>query len=324
MSVTRRIKDVINDLAKQENPWISALPRWAKSVKRNRGRRRYQQKVRQGNINFVTLDELANWTREWIRSFPTDFDVIIGIPRSGMIVASMIACRLGRPLTTPDLYCEGKWWASQLIKPTSFRRALLVDDSVNAGMAIARARATLAQGPSNVKVTTAAVVAHRREARELVDLHYRLLLHPTIFEWNLLHMKAMNVLSVSLEGVLCDRLPQGVSLASEGFAHWAAETRCLQVPSYEIDFVISMRGEQLRDVTQRWLARHGVRYRELLLVDAANKDASDRKVALLRERHPDMHFEDTRAESEKIWQATGIPTICFDEMDLINYSGPTL
>jgi hypothetical protein len=54
------------------------------------------------NIEFITFQQLTEWTIEWTKRLPQDYDVIVGIPRSGLIVASIIACRLGKPLTTPD------------------------------------------------------------------------------------------------------------------------------------------------------------------------------------------------------------------------------
>ena len=80
---------------------------------------------------FVTFAQLMAWTTEWVRSFPTSYDLIVGIPRSGLLVAHIVALKLGKPVTTPELLHENRYWKSpQMDGTTDYKRILLIDDSV--------------------------------------------------------------------------------------------------------------------------------------------------------------------------------------------------
>jgi hypoxanthine phosphoribosyltransferase len=293
VSFVRRIKDIVNALAESPLSVVNSIPRAAKGMKRAGRRRRYRTKLKKGDVDFVTLDELAVWTRDFVEHLPQDYDLVVGIPRSGMLVASIIATKLGRPLTTPDLFIEGRWWSSRLLEspePNDVRSILLVDDSVDRGDSLEAAKAIVAQCPRPTRITTAALIAHRPEASGLVDLHYRVVPHPAIFEWNLMHAKVMTRLSASLEGVL---------------------DRPGRIPMYSIDCVLASGSEANRGETEAFLRKHRVLYDELVMRDGRSK------IEILASAPPDLHLEGTLVEAQQIASATGIPTISLDEMQLL-------
>jgi adenine/guanine phosphoribosyltransferase-like PRPP-binding protein len=45
---------------------------------------------------------MAAYVDEWVKTFDIQYDLIIGIPRSGLLVGCMIATKLAKPLATPD------------------------------------------------------------------------------------------------------------------------------------------------------------------------------------------------------------------------------
>jgi adenine/guanine phosphoribosyltransferase-like PRPP-binding protein len=292
MSLAQRVKDVVNALASSPSFW-GAAPRAAKAVKRRARRARHRARLRSGDVDFVTLDELAVWTRALRARLPSRIDVVIGIPRSGLIPASMIATSLGCPLTTPDLFAEGRFWTSRLLEPPSpdsIRSILLVDDSIDRGSSLEAARRRIEAADGDHRITTLAVVAHHPDAQRLVDLHHCVLPHPTLFEWNLMHAKTMTTLSASLRGVL-DR-PDGV-------------------PRYTIDRVLAEGSEADRDATVAWLHERGVRYETLVMLAGR----SEREV--LGASRPDLHFEGSLEKAHEIFEATGIPTLSFEAMELV-------
>ncbi len=71
---------------------------------------------------------------DWAKFLPCNFDCVIGIPRSGLVVADYLALDLGLPLSTPDDYLRGVVWQSKSILPAvKFGRVLVVEDSVSFG-----------------------------------------------------------------------------------------------------------------------------------------------------------------------------------------------
>ena len=49
-------------------------------------------------MKYITLNDLSNTIRKNIWKIPRDIDFVLGIPRSGMIVASIISSYLNVPL----------------------------------------------------------------------------------------------------------------------------------------------------------------------------------------------------------------------------------
>jgi adenine/guanine phosphoribosyltransferase-like PRPP-binding protein len=292
VSLIRRLKDKFNALADSPSKLLSTLPRAAKGVKRSVRRERYRTKLRSGDVDFVTIDELAVWTREFVDQLPETYDLVVGIPRSGMLVASIIATKLGRPLSTPDLFLEDRWWSSRLLEspdPSEVHSILLVDDSIDRGSSLEAAKAILARRERPTRITTAALIAHRRDASGMVDLHHRVIAHPVIFEWNLMHAKVMTRLSANLEGVL---------------------DRPGRIPSYSIDVVLASGDESNRQRAEAFLLAQGVRFGELVMMSGRDK------VDVLEAARSDIHLEGPLEEAQRIASATGIPTISLDEMEL--------
>lgn len=269
---------------------------------------------------FVTFAELVAWTDQWARTFPTSYDLIVGIPRSGLLVASQLALKLGKPLATPELLVEGQCWRSgemELAAPPG--RLLLADDSVSSGATFAESLRRVKEARGEWEVTTGAVIV-TPETKGLVDLHHVVIPKPRLFEWNMLHVKPGR-LATDLDGVLCENCPPGVDEDEDAYAAWIRTARPYLVPAFEVDFIVSSRLARYRDATEEWLARHGVRYRELLMWGIESKRLARggharQKIEKLVRIKPDMFWESSVVQAEEIWKATKIPTLCVDEMRL--------
>jgi len=99
LSVYKKLRNIIG---KSDNKAVSKLYIRTKSLERNFIGAKY---------SFITVDDLVIWTTEWIKSFENNYDIILGIPRSGLLVANIIALKLGKPLSTPELL-QRKLWKS--------------------------------------------------------------------------------------------------------------------------------------------------------------------------------------------------------------------
>ena len=52
----------------------------------------------------VSYEQAAAYTKLLTKEIPNEFDLVIGVPRSGLFIASIIATKFARPLSTPDLF----------------------------------------------------------------------------------------------------------------------------------------------------------------------------------------------------------------------------
>ena len=68
----------------------------------------------------------------WVKSFQTRYDLIVGVPRSGLMITTLIATKLGKPLTTGDNII----WRSKSFSPKPIKNILVVEDCVSTGKSL--------------------------------------------------------------------------------------------------------------------------------------------------------------------------------------------
>ncbi|MCK5306303.1 MAG: hypothetical protein KAJ66_04150 [Candidatus Omnitrophica bacterium] len=275
-----------------------------------------------GKYSFVSVNELLIWTTEWIKSFPTTYDVVVGIPRSGLLVANMVALKLGKPLTTPELFEQSLYWESKLInKKGDYKNILLIDDSITNGTAMEESFNFLCSSRENLNITKAVLIA-TEDSKHLVDIYYKIIPNPRIFEWNLVHSKK-GKFATDLDGVICENCPPGVDSNEELYVKWIKNAKPYLLPTFEIDVIVSNRLEKYRFGTEKWLAKYGICYKKLILWNIESKQKrygkyAQRKIELLLKIKPSIFWESSFGEAKKIWKVTKIPTLCIDEMVLFN------
>jgi len=306
-----------------KNSYINRVYLRSRSLKRN---------LSGDGFKFVTVDQASIWTAEWIKTFPHKYDLIVGVPRSGMLIASIIALKLGKPLTTPDLLEEDKYWLSDYVKDQlsleDARHVLLVDDTVDTGVSMSRALEQIRSTGNNVKVTKAALII-KDEAKSTVDLFHKIIPHPRIFEWNILHRKIASYwgkrgrLAIDMDGVLCEDCPPGVDNDDALYLDWIKNAKPYLIPVFEVDAIVTSRLEMYRQETEQWLREHNVKYGKLCMWDIPSKshrrgNFARYKINTLLELRPDMFWESRWDQSQKIWKETKIPVLCIDEMTLFS------
>lgn len=273
-------------------------------------------------LRFVSFHRMVTWTNDWIRCLPDRYDLIVGIPRSGLLVANIIASKLGKPLTTPEDLRQGRMWMTgRSVQPyVESDKILLVEDRVTKGRELYRTLDILQQH-GDFKITTASLMV-ADEAKSLVDVYYTVVPDPVLFEWNLVHAKK-GALATDLEGVLCHGPPKGLDSDEAAYVKWMRNAMPYLVPLYEIDAIVSSRPERYRFETESWLAKHRVSYKQLILRDIPSmhdgrgKIASYKAEALLSVK-PDLYWEGHVKDAKEVYETTGIPTLCVDRMVLLS------
>lgn len=323
MKLKTRIKHLLRN---SRSPWVRMLYRKLRESKRRAHKRQSLHRISRGRSKLVTMDEAVAWTKKWARSLPSDTDLIIGIPRSGMLVASVIALKQVKPLATPDVFLDtgGFWRSGKMPPPQAVKKVLLVDDCVNSGKTMQRNARRLREARPGLEVITAALIAHDA-AMDTVDLFYKNIPKPRFFEWDLMHQKKVDRLATDLDGVLCESCPPGVDRDEDRYLAWIEQAKPHMIPAYRIDVIVSNRLEAYRPQTEAWLARHRVDYGRLLLWDLPGKAEREgsmtrHKVEAIRRIRPQLFIESSYSQSERIWRQTGVPTLCTDEMVLFNGS----
>ena len=216
------------------------------------------------HVRWVTTADLVEGALQLAQRVPPDVSRVVGIPRSGMLPASVIATALHLPLyTVRDGRIEPVGGGSRMVgfsqRPG---RSLIVDDTVHGGHTLER----LKQQGLDVSGSLVAAVYVRPGAECLVDLLHEHLPTPHLLEWNLFNSAYMQHVASDLDGILCHNPPDS------------------DIPLYlprhvSVAAIITARPESERATTESWLARWGVKYARLIMWPGKAEDRSVESVA---------------------------------------------
>ena len=88
-------------------------------------------------MNFVTIADMNKDVVASLSKIPHDIDLVVGIPRSGMLIASIIAVQLNKPLIDINGYLNNTAYSigntvNRKVKNyTELKKILVVEDSVS-------------------------------------------------------------------------------------------------------------------------------------------------------------------------------------------------
>lgn len=218
-------------------------------------------------MNFVSYAQLARDVSDWVKDLPR-YDAVIGIERSGMIPAAMLALHWNVPLFTLSQAINGNLMpcgGNRLDKSRPIKSALVIDDSSNGGAAMRRAKIAMSEKKPFPALSYAAAYVSAAGAKA-VDHYCRIVKQPRAFAWNLFHHEEiMSMSCLDMDGVLCEDYPSGHPEGPEyhSFLHNA---RPLNIPTVPVGAIVSCRLEKYRPETEAWLAAHRVMYKKLHLM----------------------------------------------------------
>jgi len=280
---------------------------------------------------YRTYSQLASDVRSWSRSLP-EFVAVAGVPRAGVIVAGMLAAERNIHLVTLDDLVAGRApWREPLRRNCPAKAdgdVLVVDDTVASG---ARAKELRSLLPHDwIKL---GAVYGKDQGAVLVDhVHKRVGTLDHIFEWNWQHHWFVEEMLFDLDGVLCEEWPH---TREDGELHSAylrhvADANLLMRPSFPIMEIVTARLEKHREETERWLHRHGIRFRALTMAPfdtpqerAANLGFAERKAQVYRDRPgARMFVESSHHQAEIIARLTGRPVLSWERQVLLNGTEP--
>lgn len=249
----------------------------------------------------------------------TRFDCIVGIPRSGMIPAAMIATHLQLPLADVRGYAAGIVNGRSGTYEAAGWRVLLVDDSANKGAAMARAAALL---PRGTEVTRLAIFGpYQREPESIVDLWFEIVPGPRVFAWNWNKHIRLPRWGFDFDGVLCRDIVKAENDDGPRYRHFLETVEPLFIPQRPIGHIITGRAEKHRCETEGWLRRHGVSFEALHMTPwptkaermSAMRFAGGRgawKAAKVRELGVEMFIESCPKQAGIIAREASVPVWC--------------
>lgn len=200
-------------------------------------------------------------------------DTVIGVPRSGSIFASFIATQLGVGLS--DVHSAAR--SLRVAKhgyhdeAQQWGNVLLVEDVANTGKSLADAAETLRQTlPTAKQVQTCSIWVNPKSQPDVVDFclagaHDE----QYAFTWQMWHSARWQFWATDFDGVFCDDSPHALK-DEAGYRQWMIKAPAkwlprIKNPKYKVGLIVTSRPEGTRQLTTRWLERHGVRFERLIM-----------------------------------------------------------
>lgn len=282
--------------------------------------------LRQTTPRFISTAQLWEDVKTLVSSLPPDVSLVIGVARSGLNAATMIAMLLHRPLSilrqsTGDLIDGGNGWRLSGNTGAEAGRVVVVDDTVMTGNSLAAIQ-PIVRGVHPESLFAAVYV--NPLARHQPDLWAADLPWPHLLEWNLFNSVLSPHCAVDFDGILCHDCPPGDDDDGPRYAKFLEQVLPLYyVRKTTIPLIVTARLEKYRPQTLAWLARHGMRVDQLVMgpwrtnAQRARADVAAFKAehyaAFLQKRHhvrPPLFIESDSRQAQRIAELARGIVVC--------------
>lgn len=242
-----------------------------------------------------------------------NIDIIVGIPRSGMIPASIISTYLQLPLTDPINLLANKCYykSGEVVSIDSKKNILLVDDSIDSGKSMKIAVDQL--NNINHNIIRFAVWRSNNTSNNAIDMYCNTLNQPRAFSWNLWAHKSLSSWATDLDGVLCKDPTPEQNDRGEKYINFIKTATPLFPLKRKIKYIITGRLEKYRKETEEWLSKNNIKYGQLIMKTDESVKHARSKIEILK-KLPDvtLYIESEYKQARDISAGTGLPVWCVD------------
>ena len=285
-------------------------------------------------MKYRSLTDLSDLITRNLHLIPRDIDLVVGIPRSGILPAIMISLLLNLRYADLECFVAGRFSGVGSTKKHAgliedfdqARHVLVIDDSLNRGHAMQEARERLRKFADNTKFTFAAAYVVP-DGRGEVDLAFEVVALPRMFEWNFLHHVYLEDACVDIDGVLCVDPTATENDDGPNYLRFLAEAAPLYRPTRRIGCLVTSRLEKYRPQTEAWLKHHGVQYDKLVMLDLPSAIERRRlgvhgqfKGNVYRDSKAILFIESEYRQATEIARISGKPVLSIERQQMISPS----
>ncbi len=259
-----------------------------------------------------------------IAKVPADTDLIVGIPRSGMLSAVILSENTNIPCTSLDCFMDGKTHSTastdrKIFSGKAVRNVLVIDDSICTGKSVDAIRAQISDLGLDKKfnITYCAVYGCSWDTPS-VDFCMTVCPTPRMFQWNYLNIWYLEKSCWDIDGLLCLDPTSDQNDDGPNYEEFLRTARPLMIPKFEIMALVTSRLEKYRSQTEEWLAKHGVKYKKLYMLNVATAEERRRlglhapfKAKIFKSMHgAEFFYESERQQAIEISKLSGKPCFC--------------
>ena len=279
-------------------------------------------------MRYTTYNDISATLRRNLHRLPP-LRLVVGVPRSGMIPALMLAELLNIPCASLDDLLAGRMMScggrAGFMRENGDGRILVLDDTVYYGTSMRKVKALTKQLDCRFDIIYGCVYAEGKDSAAMVDFCFEDVYDPkerlNLYEWNILHHYPV-VTEASMwdiDGLVCRNPPDDHN--QKAYERYLPKAAPLIVPTTKIGAFVTYRLERYRDVTEQWLRGQGIDYGRLVMVDAPDRDARDRmfppeehKARAYKEAPwAELFVESDPRQAELIHRLCGKPVYCFED-----------
>ena len=279
-------------------------------------------------MNYRSYQNLSDDIRRNIHKLEKyKIDLVVGIPRSGMIPAYMISLHLNVNCTDFYSFIENRslYKGHRQLRnngevqlfPHDHKNILLVDDSIFTGNAM-KEKKSLITGNLKYKITTLAIYSSEQK-RDDVDCFFLYLPTPRLFEWNMFHSQALILCCINLDGVICKDPTSSEDDDGENYINFLKNAIPFILPTYKIHSLVTNRLEKYRSETESWLKNHGIIYDNLIMLDLPSKEERQKqeiygknKARYYKNSNTRLFIESSYFEAKEICLLSGKDVYCVE------------
>lgn len=210
-----------------------------------------------------------------LTKIPDNIDLVVGIPRSGLIVSSLIAEYIRKPSTDLFSYLNDvdnyKLNVGSLAPASDVKNAnviLLVDDAMGVGITMEKAKNMILSKKPTAKVITCVEFVEPFSTNK-VDIYFSIM-KDQFLPWSVLK-RGISDACCDIDGVLTEDVPAEFDDDGEKYINFLKNQRPKFRPDRKIHTLVTGRLEKYRGITEEWLRQHNVQYGNLIMLNLPNK-----------------------------------------------------
>jgi|GEM_PF-5709596 len=234
------------------------------------------------------------------------FDLVVGVPRSGLLAGFFASLATGCPLTDPAGLRAGViLFPRQKIITISDKRlrVLVIDDSINSGSSIKEAREQLADLEHKYEFVFCAAYGDRNSPHANMILEH--VPSPRFYEWNILHHDLLAAVTVDIDEVVL------------GAAGHAQPPRLFRVPTKRIGYGLTSLPEEEHANLRITLEEQGVNIGWIIGVNCErNADLARAKAEIYMRLPSFLYLVRSSSEAKVAAASSGKAVVSLDEQRL--------
>ena len=222
-------------------------------------------------LTYKTYQNLMLDIKNNISKIPNDIDLVIGIPRSGMIPAYMIGLMLSKQVCSLYEFLSEDFKVKSTYRVkflAEVKNVLIVDDSINEGRASEESKKLIMDAKLNEKYNIKYMAIYYRDEsyKKHIDIALQQVSSPRVFQWNYLNHIFLEDAAYDIDGVLCQDPTNEENDDGGKYKHFILNAKPLYIPQYKIPYIITSRLSKYEKETREWLSKNNVKYDHLIML----------------------------------------------------------